>query len=107
MAKREKSLSYSFLLNSVRTVKTSYKHTRNITMQPIKAKINYRDNNITKNIEEFNNQFFKSLNDSTNTLNDQIYDLIKIRTITNDYKSNQLIKLRNDLRMLRKTKLNL
>ena len=102
MEKREKSLSTSIFLNGNKLVKTSYKHARNITMQP---SINDSEDIkilLQKEIESLNHDFFYSLNNSTNFLNDYLYKITKIKKINNDEKLNQLANIRKDIKKLRK-----
>ena len=97
MANREKSRSSCFVLGSNRLVKTSYRHTRHITMQP-DISLNANSSKVfTHELEFTNNEFFRRLNDSTNRLSSSISKLKVHRQENRDHKFKQILSLREEI----------
>lgn len=85
MANSEKPHIFSHIIGANRLVKTSYKHTRHTTLQPISQSSEMFFYDFQKEIESANSLFFHDLTESTNKLNNMLFGMRnKRKTIIKD-----------------------
>lgn len=99
MASKEVTRNSIMLFGTNRLVKTSYKHTRHITIKPDLSLIENPE--IIKEISASRHIFFQALNETTNYLADRIKSLNVGKAEKNRKKSFQISSLHSALASLR------
>ncbi|OMJ69295.1 hypothetical protein SteCoe_33016 [Stentor coeruleus] len=103
MANREKTHTFSQIIGTNRLVRTSFKHTRQTTLQPTFQEHEVLFLNFRKELESTNNLFFHDLTESTNKLNELFYQLRAKKKERNKEKLTEIEQLRNELRSINKS----
>lgn len=106
MANREKTHTFSQIIGTTRLVRTSFKHTRQTTLQPAFQTSEVLFLNFRKDLESTNNLFFHDLTESTNKLNELLYQLKAKKKELNKEKLAGVEQLRNEIRAINKNSIN-